>query len=171
MNICRNCGKQTKNPKYCSRTCAVTITNRTPKRKRTRYPYNCQSCGEPISGRRKYCKDRKCSSNYVDWEKVTIGELRGKRKYQIHSRVRDLSRKAYLRSSKPKECLVCGHSRYFEVCHIRSISDFPDRTLITEVNDLSNLVALCRNHHWEFDNGLLQLEEHDRAVSPLPYKQ
>lgn len=28
---------------------------------------------------------------------------------------------------------------------------------ISDVNDPSNLVALCKNHHWEFDNGHLSL--------------
>jgi predicted restriction endonuclease len=28
---------------------------------------------------------------------------------------------------------------------------------LSEVNDLSNLVYLCPNHHWELDNGIIKL--------------
>jgi len=37
------------------------------------------------------------------------------------------------------------------------VSDFPDAALIAEINDIANLVALCPNHHWEFDHGVLTL--------------
>jgi hypothetical protein len=36
------------------------------------------------------------------------------------------------------------------------LTSFPLETPISVVNALDNLVGLCRNCHWEFDNGLLQ---------------
>ena len=35
--------------------------------------------------------------------------------------------------------------------------DFDDNNTIAEINDISNLIGLCPNHHWEYDNGLLDL--------------
>ena len=36
----------------------------------------------------------------------------------------------------------------------KAVADFDDGTLVSEIN---NLIALCPNHHWEYDNGLLEL--------------
>jgi predicted restriction endonuclease len=54
-------------------------------------------------------------------------------------------------------CEVCGYNTHVEVCHIKSVSSFSDDTLITEINSIDNLVGLCPNHHWEFDNGKIKL--------------
>ena len=55
------------------------------------------------------------------------------------------------------ECDHCGYSYHVDICHIRDLSSFDDQTPVSIVNDLSNLVALCKNHHTEFDNGDLIL--------------
>lgn len=49
-------------------------------------------------------------------------------------------------------CNVCGYDKHVEVAHIRSISSFDDNILVKHVNDVSNMVYLCPNHHWELDN-------------------
>ena len=38
-----------------------------------------------------------------------------------------------------------------------AVSDFDDSALISEINSKDNLIALCPNHHWEYDHGLLKL--------------
>lgn len=43
------------------------------------------------------------------------------------------------------------------MAHIKAVSEFSDDTLISEINDINNLVGLCPNHHWEYDHGLLNL--------------
>jgi predicted restriction endonuclease len=60
-------------------------------------------------------------------------------------------------SNKDKKCKVCNYEKHIEVCHIKPVSDFNDNTLITDINDLNNLVALCPNHHWEFDAGIIKI--------------
>ena len=50
-----------------------------------------------------------------------------------------------------------GYDKHYEVCHIKAVSDFSEDTPITVINHIDNLVALCPNHHWEFDNGLLDI--------------
>ena len=54
-------------------------------------------------------------------------------------------------------CIACGYSKHVEVCHIRAVADFSGTALLEEINQDTNLVGLCPNHHWEFDHGLLEL--------------
>jgi 5-methylcytosine-specific restriction endonuclease McrA len=154
MNHCLNCGKETANPKYCSRSCAAQSTNRLyPKRKKRRY--YCQTCGIKVPPRRKYCDS--CNPHNVDWDMVSLSDLQDKRGYQINSRVRELARRAYLASGRPQRCAVCDYDKHVDVCHIKPISSFPLTSTIGEINSLQNLIALCPNCHWELDNGLLSL--------------
>ncbi len=62
---------------------------------------------------------------------------------------------AYRKSSRLKACAVRGYNLHYEVCHIKPISAFLPTDFIADVNNLDNLVALCPNHHWEFDHGRL----------------
>ena len=155
MKPCENCGVPTSNPKFCGRSCAAKVNNRVPKRKRVSSGYTCDSCGVEIGYSRRYCSATECQPNYVDWSQVTLRDVGEKRKYQRHSRIRGLARKKYLRSSKPKACVVCGYDVHFDVCHVKGISSFSELSTVAEINDLGNLVALCKNHHWELDKGIL----------------
>lgn len=155
MTACQYCGQQTTNPKYCSRSCVAKHTNRLyPKRrKKDRF---CKHCGKAIThlkGRRTVCLS--CNRSHVDWDTITIAEMRGRRRYQKHSAIRDRARQQYMRNGRPLRCHVCGYDKHVDICHIRALSDFPGDTLLTTANAPENLVALCPNHHWEFDHGLL----------------
>ena len=75
------------------------------------------------------------------------------------SDIQNLAREIYARSDRPKKCFVCGYDKTYEVAHIKAVADFDDNALISEINDINNLVALCPNHHWEYDNNLLSNEE------------
>jgi hypothetical protein len=150
---CLNCGLETKNPKFCSRSCAAKYNNRNfPKRQKKRY--FCKICGNETSYRRTYCK--RCDpTKPKDFGDITITEIRLQARYQANAWIRKLARRVYYASDKPKRCSRCGYSKHFEVCHIRSIQDFPGDTPMSVVNHLENLVALCPNCHWEFDHGFL----------------
>ncbi len=52
-------------------------------------------------------------------------------------------------------CANCNYNKHVEVCHIKGISDFPDDAQVKEINHVDNLRYLCRNCHWELDNGLI----------------
>ncbi len=157
MKSCENCGTLTPNPKFCSRSCSAKITNKVPRRKRTKSRYDCKSCGVSIPHSRSYCSAPKCQPTYVDWSKVTVADVQSKAKYQSSATLRALARKAYTRSGGAKTCYTCGYDMHVDVCHIKAISDFPPNTPVSEVNTLANLVALCKNHHWELDHGFLDL--------------
>lgn len=49
-------------------------------------------------------------------------------------------------------CAKCGYDLHVELAHIRAVSDFSDDELLSEVNSSDNVVQLCQNCHWEFDN-------------------
>ncbi len=96
-------------------------------------------------------------------ENTTIKELResesiiDKHQSWKHSNVRNLCRK--WNKNLIKICQNCEYNVHIEFCHIRPISDFPDTATLGEINNYKNILILCRNCHWEFDNGLITLEE------------
>jgi len=65
----------------------------------------------------------------------------------------------YFKSDLPKICVVCFYNKIIHVAHIKDVSSFSDETLISVINSLDNLTALCPNHHWEFDKGLIKLSD------------
>lgn len=153
MNKCEYCGAKTKNPKYCCRSHAAKVNNLTPKRKKK--IGCCVSCSSEISHKRKFCDN--CSPNIVDWSTVTLADIHAKRSYGRNSRVRALARAFWIRQCFPLVCAICGYDRHVDIAHIVAISSFPLDTPVSVVNSVENLVALCKNHHWEHDNGLLAL--------------
>lgn len=153
---CAHCGTPTTNPRFCSTSCAATHNNQHfPKRKKKKRDWHCTQCGNPTTERRKYCDE--CRPEHFDWMERSLDELSRDGYYQMYRTVRALARRVYLESGQPLACAVCGYSDHIEICHIRAIRTFDKKTRIKEVNRLSNLVALCPNHHWEFDNGKIEL--------------
>lgn len=57
----------------------------------------------------------------------------------------------------PRICCICGYNLHVEVAHVKGVSEFDDSAEIGEINCTTNLVYLCPNHHWEYDNGHLEL--------------
>mgnify|MGYP003441295660 CR=1 FL=1 len=66
------------------------------------------------------------------------------------------ARAAYIASGNPLRCAVCGYDTAVDICHIVGVMEVPGSTTLEEINKLSNLVALCKNHHNELDLGLRQ---------------
>lgn len=149
------CGKPTNNPKFCSRSCAAITNNRyAPKRE---LQGNCRTCHAKIRKKVSYCKE--CwQDRQVNWSETTMGELKGSDNANFGGRyphLRALSRKWYIANSRPLICGICGYDKHVDICHIKDAKAFPESTKVSEVNAQSNLIALCKNHHWEFDNGIL----------------
>lgn len=152
--LCKTCNKETKNPKFCSRSCAALYNNKDPNVRRRTKTKQCKTCSTLVYSHYTYCSD--CfKARGVDWATVSYDELRGKAKYQKNSRIRDLARRKLLKTTQKQECSVCGYDKHVHVCHKKAISDFPGTTTISEINSIDNLVYLCPNCHWEFDNNLL----------------
>ncbi len=156
IQSCLVCGKQTNNPKYCSKSCSATDTNhKFPKR--VRLKSYCIHCGVPVTYRRTTCDS--CNPSIIDWSTVTLRDLKSRYPYQKHTRIRSLARSYYKNSDKPKKCCNCGYDKHYEVCHIKPINSYNSTATVAEINSLHNLIGLCPNCHWEFDNGLLNIHE------------
>ncbi len=116
----------------------------------------CINCQEPVRYGYRRCKT--CHEAQLRLDRKTLLEATlGRIDASRYTGVRSHARKVFAESGKPRQCAVCGYSTHVEICHIRDISTFPMETLASEINALTNLVALCPNHHWELDRGLIQM--------------
>jgi predicted restriction endonuclease len=151
---CLQCGKITTNPKFCSLSCSASYSSHhAPRRKRTK---QCIDCGELIHSQRK-----RCASCYkyikIDWQEITIAEIQARADYQRSAHIRSHARKTYKLHNPKPQCAICGYTNHVEVCHRRPINSFDTNTKVSVINNIDNLIGLCPNHHWEFDNNILKL--------------
>ena len=73
------------------------------------------------------------------------------------NQVRKIAKEVLIRIGRLKSCAICGFDIRVDACHIKGIATFPPETLLGVVNDPSNLVYLCPNHHAMLDKGLISL--------------
>lgn len=148
-STCLYCGKETNNPKFCSRSCSVTVSNKTHTKRSVEG--KCHSCDCPIRSSRKYCKS--CFHDERDAKDMTLQEAI----YENHHRssafalVRMRARSSE-KASNTKCCQECGWDKHIEVCHKRPISDYPLTAFLSEINADENLLILCPNCHWVYDH-------------------
>lgn len=153
MNICLNCGAETVNPKFCSKSCAATYNNKLyPKRKCSKV---CNVCGDPV----KHHRRRLCEFHHQErmsgfkYHNKTIGEYRNspsvKNKHPswVHSHIR-LFVRSWLKHLTKEPCRHCGYDKHVELAHIQAVSSFPDSALLSEVNSETNVIPFCPNWHW-----------------------
>ena len=134
---CQECGKETGNPKFCSRNCSASYNNgKVPKRKRTHD--RCKHCNKELPVKRHltstFCS-HKCFNEwrYGDWkERLEEGAVSSN------------TAKKYL-NRLMSECGICGQGREWQgkplilqVDHIDGDSDN---------NELANLRLICPNCH------------------------
>lgn len=157
MRKCIECKTKTPNPKFCDRSCSAKYNNRKfPKRKPEG---ECKCCQKPISTPYTYCnKCWKIKRSAIRLRSTkTIGEYRkmpsivNRHPSWLHSHIRELCRVTHAHLTKGP-CEKCGYSLHVELCHLKPLSSFSDRTRINTVNARSNILALCRNCHWELDH-------------------
>lgn len=152
VNSCKNCGVLNKNPSFCSKSCAAFYNNKKrPKRILTK---ECKSCRIKILSSRTYC--RPCNEERQNGHgDITIAEAvnlyskhhRSSAFALIRTRAREAAKKLGY-----KQCAKCGYDKHVEIAHIKAISSFDVTALISVVNSPENLVPLCPNCHWEYDN-------------------
>lgn len=169
MNRCLHCQKETKNAKCCSQSCWGKCLPHRAKKK----PVSCITCGIQISEkykRKKFCD--KCRKQPMrdcgklnDWSQITFNTLLSHNPsiFHVHNRIRQAARNKIFpkrkNASHVKVCEYCGYNRTVEVCHIKPIASFSRDEPISSINSLDNLICLCPNCHWEFDNGLLDINK------------
>ena len=164
---CLNCQKYTSNPKFCSRSCAASLNNKGRTRNLPK-ARQCKKCGKDYFKSRSIfcasCRDQRSTSLY---QSKTLAEyqsmlsVKGKHPSWINAHVRNFNR-SWNKELTKLPCQSCGYSRHVELCHKVAVSSFPLSTTLGKVNDPRNILVLCRNCHWEYDNGLLVLR------NPMP---
>lgn len=155
--FCLNCNKKTKNPKFCSCSCSASHNNKLkPKRKLTNL---CKKCKAPIHSEKTYCKEcwgknfnkditlKDASIRYKDGHRCNAYGL-------VRCRARTLAKKYGWNC-----CCICGYDKHIEIAHIKPISSFANNIRLSKINNRDNLIALCPNHHWEFDNKIISLKD------------
>lgn len=112
----------------------------------------CPKCKKYKGSRQKSCQSCKNDLIREKWKTVKIGDkIYNKHKYAKYAYIR-YTAKAWLSGKRPEICQHCGYSKHVEVCHIKPIASFSADTTLDIVNHESNLLLLCPNCHWEFDN-------------------
>ncbi len=139
----RTCG-EVKQKKFCNRSCSSSFNNKNINRHK-----NIQKSPKIKKIRKKILEGRTKGylfTNYSTWQNA-------------RSTIQKHARKVYKLSNRPKECYKCGYNTHYEVCHKKPVSLFDNNaSIVNEINNIENLVALCPTHHWEFDNNILKIE-------------
>jgi predicted restriction endonuclease len=111
----------------------------------------------------------KKNTNRIDWDTTTMAQV--KKKFtdteNKNTRILFLAKKKYIESGRKLKCECCGYDKYVQICHIKGISTFHLDRKIIDINHLDNLVALCPNHHWEFDKGITKFEILCPKIKPI----
>jgi HNH endonuclease len=158
---CRQCGTsfQRENSssrelgQFCSLSCCAKW--QASRRLGSGKPKVCLDCGSTIQRRTRRCIQ--CASTYRARAAAeqTLGKLRAEYSIsQFHAKVRENARGNY---TGKRECAACGYNLHVDICHIRPVADFPAEATLAEVNAPSNLIALDKRCHWEFDHGYLKI--------------
>lgn len=125
----------------------------------------CANCGKVLSrtttktGLCKECYDESCSTG-----NKTLHYYIGEHNYLTSKcqQIRADARKVLEKSNIPKVCAYCKNHEFdeiLEVHHLKGILEFSKDTLIKEINNVSNLVWLCPNHHAMLEKDLIVLDK------------
>jgi len=161
MSLCLSCSRATSNAKFCSRSCAAKLNNSLhPKRVTKKL---CIVCGLRV----KSWRHSRCEAHWAEYKESKYRDrplkdyysklsVSGKHPSWRNSHIRAFAR-SWNKSLTKMPCAACGYSKHVEICHKVPLSSFPIDTPLSVVNSSDNVVQLCRNCHWEFDNDLLRL--------------
>lgn len=103
--------------------------------------------------------------NYAD---MTLEELsyllvvKGKNDARaVYNQVLSLNRSwnKHLLDPLTARCQHCSYDKHVELAHLKAVASFPKETKLKHINHPDNVLVLCRNCHWEYDHGLLLLED------------
>lgn len=145
--------------KFCNSTCSAKHNNRKTKTKTGKYKKikNCRYCGKEHYRFSSQLCSQLCFI-YERYEDKTINDVINRGGANTYDRIRN-SANSIAKYLGYDICCVCDYDKHVEMCHIKAISSFDKNTKLLEVNSIENIVHLCPNCHWEYDNGLLT-EEH-----------
>lgn len=165
-SICKQCSKiitvqddqkvpATKKKKFCNQSCSASYNN---SKRTSKIEFKKE---EKMKLKILKKEQKKFIDKFNCLKNISKKEMFDKcLNYQsARTRIQKHARYVYSTSNKPKCCSECGYDKHYEVCHIKPVSKFNDESLIIEdINNVNNLISLCPTHHWEFDNGILEIK-------------
>lgn len=167
---CGNCNKEVTrilsqankgNNIFCSRSCAASYNNKVFPKKPPAIKYYCV-CGKQKTKNAKNCIN--CVSVVDEYKAKTLKEYKemvstkGKHPSWAMAHIRNFNR-SWNSNLTILPCQKCNYDYHVELCHIKPISSYDENTMLGEINDPSNILVLCPNHHYEFDSGKLSLND------------
>lgn len=162
MNNCLQCGILTKNRKFCSKKCVGKArVSRNPNLSIDVVPTCSRDyCDNKVRSGSSYnslCEE--CYKIYrsMRYMQMTLGKYKEECKRNREA-IRSVScNLRYFAISWNKDltklpCAKCGYNKHVEMAHIKPIPDFSDDAILFEISGKQNIIQLCPNCHWEFDN-------------------
>ena len=141
--LCLECKSETKNPKFCSKSCAATYNNNSGNFNRRRLEGICKKCNTKIRSSRSYCNN--CYSSSVMHDIKIPLWLSGEWSGGTNAGLSQIIRK-YLLKINDYSCSKCGFNKRHP----------DDEKTILEINHINgdgtdhspkNLEVLCPNCH------------------------
>ena len=159
---CEYCGlsaEKKKNLVGRGRFCSGTCANMAEPRRHRRNPSAaeiCPTCDGLKTYKSEVCRSCRSANKNKEIDGLTLAEVRQlvKTSYEFHAKLRGWARRSY---TGPKKCFLCDYDLHVDIAHIQPVSSFPLTATVGEVNATTNLVALDKRCHWEFDHGYLVL--------------
>lgn len=141
MNKCLQCGKETHNPKFCSRSCSATNTNSKYIKRKGRLLF-CINCGKKLNFHNsKFCS-QKCVSEYkINLTIKAFLDGNYNNRVKIVKCVRD-----WLLNSVGNKCEKCGWGEV-NLYSGNVALDIHHKDGNRKNNTLENLEVLCPNCH------------------------
>lgn len=152
------------NPSYCKECRNVLMPTKSTKKisdVRTKSFCN-QSCAAFFNNRKKPRKSKEPKAKKMKTKAIflrTKAEIfsKGLNWQASRSNIQKTARFVFFKVFPNPSCYVCGYSLHVDVAHIKSVSSFSPTAYLYQINHISNLIGLCKNHHWEYDNNYLCL--------------
>lgn len=152
---------------FCSKSCSAKINNLG---KRRHPPRNCVNCNKNYITTKTHRSLRRCEECIKQLMTPQEGKNMTLQQHLERDSIKDKPhswRLAHIRHynrSWNKDllkfpCQVCGYSKHIELAHIKPMHSFSLNDKLGDINASSNIVVLCPNHHWEFDNGLIDIKD------------
>lgn len=149
---------------FCSRKCYQLY--RLQNINKTDPKFVCIRCGCVCSRGKTLCQDcyklERIEKHSL--HSVTLGEYWKSRKtnnQDYHRGRSGISKLARLWNPhlKNQPCENCAYDKHTELAHIKAVAAFENTATLYQINGSHNIAVLCPNCHWEFDKGLLKIEQ------------